>query len=250
MLLNKKKSAFWVKLTASVVALAFILSVVVMITPSSVWKSAFERPLTSEEKILYDQIRVLENKIKLDSRDTTSLVALGVAYYDWGYYLMGKKKFSEGESKMSRAVAAYEKSLEIDSKNASVWATLGNVYFDWGVYLLFEAKDKKRAEDKMSRAIIAYQKSLEIDPKNFDVRTDMGSAYRYLGNTKKAIEEFQTVIRNVPTHPNAYYNLGLTLADEGRKKEAIEAFKKCLGLIPEGQGADEVRRKIAELEGS
>jgi hypothetical protein len=121
--------------------------------------------------------------------------------------------------------------LKKNPKDADTLARLGNLYYDSQLY---------------AKAIEYYQLALKISPANADVRTDMGTAMFYLGDSDKALAEFEKSLSYRPNHPNTLFNAGI-VKWQGKKdaKGAIAAWEQLLKTNP---GYPE-RQKVEELLG-
>ena len=62
------------------------------------------------------------------------------------------------------------------------------------------------AEERYTSAIIFLQKALEIDPSNTSILIKLGKTYRVSGNTGRAIETFNRVLRILgwSSHPQVH----------------------------------------------
>ncbi len=96
---------------------------------------------------------------------------------------------------------------------------LGNFYYD---------------QQQYQQAVEYYGKALEVRPDSIPVRSDMGTAYWYLGDAKRAVAEFDKVLKEDPKHPQTLFNLGIVqwrgLNDA---KAAAATWKKMLALNPD-----------------
>jgi Flp pilus assembly protein TadD/peroxiredoxin len=81
------------------------------------------------------------------------------------------------------------------------------------------------------------QLALRDDPENSEALYGLGSIYLQQGKTAEARATFERVIklpqRYPGTLPNAWNNLGLLAAREGRTDEAIQQFQQALQLDPD-----------------
>ena len=57
-----------------------------------------------------------------------------------------------------------------------------------------------------SHAIEHYQEAIGLGRDNPDVRTDLGNCFRFLGQTQKALEQYETAQKQNPQHENSLYN--------------------------------------------
>ena len=92
-----------------------------------------------------------------------------------------------------------------------------------------------RDQGKLENAINAFKKAIEIDPKRADAYKVIGLSYKDLrqySNAEKAFGkalEFEVFVDN---RVEILSILGEIFTKEGRYNEAIDVFKKALGLDP------------------
>ena len=96
-------------------------------------------------------------------------------------------------------------------------------------------------------AISYYDRSLKIDPKNANVRTDLGTAYFYLGDSDRALSEFQTTLKYTPNHAQTMFNIGM-VRWRGKMdvKGAVAAWQDLLAKNPDFPDKAKVQQLIAE----
>ena len=61
----------------------------------------------------------------------------------------------------------------------------------------------------------------------------MGVTLKDQGKLDEAIEAYNKCISLKPDYADAYYNMGNALKDQGKLDEAIEAYNKALSLKPD-----------------
>lgn len=108
--------------------------------------------------------------------------------------------------------------LKRNPKDSDTLAKVGNLYYDAQLY---------------AKAIEYYRQALKITPANADVRTDMGTAMFYLGDSDKALTEFEKSLSYKPNHANTLFNSGI-VKWQGKKdaKGAIAAWEQLLKTNP------------------
>ncbi len=84
---------------------------------------------------------------------------------------------------------------------------------------------------RYDEAMSEFKEAVEADPSYAAAHNALGHHYRRKGLLTKAIEEFRMAV-NLAQDYESYYNLGKTLFDLERHKEARDAFQRCLDLIP------------------
>lgn len=111
---------------------------------------------------------------------------------------------------------------------------IGNMYYDAQVY---------------PEAVKYYEQSLKINPKATDVRTDMATAYHFMGDSDRAIREYDEVLKVDGKHANALFNEGMVKwQDKMDMKGAIASWKRLLETNPEYPKKAEVQNLISKAE--
>lgn len=124
--------------------------------------------------------------------------------------------------------------LKSEPSNPQLLAQIGNLYYDAQQY-----KD----------AIDYYTRVLAIQPGNPDVRTDMGTAYYYLGDPDRAIQEFQTALKNDPKHGQTLFNLGMVeWQGKGDAQAAVAAWENLLKAVPDYPDKAKVQELITRAK--
>lgn len=83
------------------------------------------------------------------------------------------------------------------------------------------------------RAWSLIQQGLKYDPENWKLLSAAATAARQMGNRQEAIRYYRASLRVFPTNVDAHYKLGVTLADEGRYKEAVVEYGEGLKVRPD-----------------
>jgi len=126
------------------------------------------------------------------------------------------------------------KQLESDAKNSTLLYQIGNLYYDAQQY---------------PEAVKYYENSLQIDPKATDVRTDMATAYHLMGQSNRAIQEYDAVLKIDGKHANALFNEGMVKwQDKMDLKGAIASWRRLLDAHPDYAQRDRVEKLIAQAE--
>lgn len=124
--------------------------------------------------------------------------------------------------------------LKLDPKNSDLLVSVGNSYYDAQQYTV---------------AVDYYGRALEIKPSDASVRTDMATAYWYMGNTNRAIAEFNKALSYEPNKANTLFNLGLVKWQGKMDVEgAVADWEKLLATNPNYEGKDKVEQMIAQAK--
>ncbi|MBW2609494.1 MAG: tetratricopeptide repeat protein [Deltaproteobacteria bacterium] len=84
----------------------------------------------------------------------------------------------------------------------------------------------------------------------FESQSEFETGFSFMedGKWEKAIDRFKRAVRLNRAHPQSYGNMGLCYAQLGRKKDALDAFDKAIGLDPNYEPAIVNRAFVERLE--
>jgi Tfp pilus assembly protein PilF len=118
-------------------------------------------------------------------------------------------------------------------------------------------------QGNLAQAQEAYLQALQAAPKDADLLNDLGYTYYSRGDWAEAEKTLRQALSVNPQHQRAWINLGLSLGQQQRYEESLEAFSKAVGpgqaqcnlaFVYSTQGKrDEARvayRKALDLDGS
>lgn len=143
----------------------------------------------------------------------------------------GRARLSESSSRPSDMSSAMSAPEDLPTDFASL-VHLGNRQMDADDYPL---------------AAECYRRALEIDSLVTDVRVDFGACLHAMGFSRRAIEEFRTVLMQEPEHAIAYYNLGIAYHTLGQDDSARICWHQCLSLDPGVQLAAAARELLEQV---
>jgi len=83
-----------------------------------------------------------------------------------------------------------------------------------------------------SKAIELFERVLKIDPNYVLAHYDLAVAYRGLGDNDKAIAEYEKALSINPNFPEALSNLGGQYFRQGHTDKAIATFKEAVRIYP------------------
>jgi tetratricopeptide (TPR) repeat protein len=99
------------------------------------------------------------------------------------------------------------------------------------------------------KAIEEYQKAISLGLDNADLRTDLGSAYRFSGQTDRAIEQYEIAQRENPQHENSLFNLAaLYLQTAHNPAKAIELLEDFQTRFPKSGTLPRVQQLLPEAK--
>ena len=131
------------------------------------------------------------------------------------YFLKGLMYKKEGNYKL--AVSSFHTATEQDNDYYEAWVQLG---------LMFAMADNELA-------VSYYDNAISADSTKPDAHYNKGMYLQEHGEPRKALAEYQSIIRNNPSYYNAYFNSGfvyLELLDV--QDSAILFYDKAIGLNP------------------
>ena len=114
----------------------------------------------------------------------------------------------------------FQKALDMKPNNGAVHYELGNIY---------------SIQEKPQLALEQYSAAVKADANNYWFRLSYATALRDLGQSSKAIEEFQQLIKDEPKRLELKYEVAQLLLNNGKKAEGIDV----INLIEEELGVTE-----------
>lgn len=111
-----------------------------------------------------------------------------------------------------KAIESYKRAADLDPSRWTAFFSLGTVYFE-------------QKEYQLSASAFKQSVTLKPDALGFVL---LGIAYRNAGKSAEAVAAFRSAIRLKPETTNlvnAYYGLGATYVDLGRKEDALQAYR-------------------------
>jgi len=89
---------------------------------------------------------------------------------------------------------------------------------------------RKRMQGEPMLPLLA--RLLAMDPQSLHYRTLQAAAYSLLGRPQRALEILEALVRECPGDEVVWLNYGHTLRSAGRRREAIDAYRRCIELKP------------------
>lgn len=121
------------------------------------------------------------------------------------------------EGKAQEALAQIERALEAGERQPEVYAAAG--------YLRYESK-------QFEEAAAAYRKLVEIAPENATGWFSLAATLQAMGKWDDAAGMFEKTLAADPNRFEAHLGLGLSRLHQGAARPALEAYERCLRLVP------------------
>ena len=128
----------------------------------------------------------------------------------------GLGEVAEAQDRRQDAQAAYERAVSFDAGDWELSRLAGNIHFRAGRY---------------REALDWYKKAAVLATDVAIPHALVGGTYHMLGDYPNAAEALQRAIAIQPTG-SIYSNLGTTLFFQGRYQDAVAAFEKAVGMLP------------------
>jgi tetratricopeptide (TPR) repeat protein len=118
--------------------------------------------------------------------------------------------------RLDEALEEYRKTTAIDAQNSDAWFAEGNLL------------EQRQA---WAPAAAAYEHALAADPTRAEAAMKAALLYQYqLADPAHAVELYRTVLRLVPTHYGAHYQLAVALLATGKKPEALITWRAFVAM--------------------
>ena len=87
-------------------------------------------------------------------------------------------------------------------------------------------------ENKVGEALEQIETLRGKDPRNPSYRALEAAALGQAGEYSRAIDSYESLLKDFPTHPKAWMSFGHALKAVGRQQDAIAAYRKSIALLP------------------
>jgi tetratricopeptide (TPR) repeat protein len=121
--------------------------------------------------------------------------------------------------RLEEAKAECVKAMKLDPKLALAHFNMAGVYVK---------------QENFERAAEEYRKAIAING-DFSTWNNLGNSLLRLGKFQEAEKSYLESIKLSPDRSDAYYNMAISLEQQGRRAEAIDAIRKALALSPENK---------------
>lgn len=130
----------------------------------------------------------------------------------------GKNRIEAGEALRYDKILLYKTAVGIDPENPDTHNNLGTAYM---------------IEGKMAQATAEYERALELRPDFPDYLLNIGLSAGSSHDYKRARSAYLSLLRIIPDHFQAGYNLAKIYHDQDMLDEAIAEYRKIYPLRPQ-----------------
>ena len=170
------------------------------------------------------------------------------ACYGLGSALLSQRKTGEARDSFERAVklrANYPDTI------ANAWNNLGLIatqekqteeaihYFQQALHsspdhliALNNLGNAYRLQKNWDAARKTFERALEVSSTEAESNYGLAMVFAQAGDTAKAYEHLQAVLKSRPNYPEALNNLGILYLRTGRRDEAVASFEECIRAAP------------------
>jgi type IV pilus biogenesis/stability protein PilW len=131
------------------------------------------------------------------------------------YLRLGRMQLEQ--AKTMQAIESLQKAIDLDPKLVEAYNLLGLVYL---------------TNSEIDKAIGEFEEAVRVDPYFTDARNNLGIALRQDRQYDRAAEQFQAALKdgNYRSPEKIHLNVGYLYLDQGRHREAIDAFRRALEI--------------------
>lgn len=149
------------------------------------------------------------------------------------------------------AIKDLNKALELDKDMPDFYRVLSNVYFDYykskeaidilrtaverfptNIPLILKLSEFQMLTKQHGASIQSATSILEFDNLNSEAYFMLGVNYKFIGDTTKAINSFQTAVEQDPDLLEGFLELGLLFDRQGKGELALQYFNNALDIDP------------------
>jgi tetratricopeptide (TPR) repeat protein len=141
---------------------------------------------------------------------------------------------------LDSADAHFSASVAADSTFLEPMVNLGSLWDDRAE----QNGSREERDQRLANAKMYYEMALRVDPTDEKARCNLGSLYLRQRQVAKAMNEFQTVLKQNSHSSLAHYNLAIMFAEEKIYREAIAEWELASKYDPDGDIGDRSRDNI------
>lgn len=177
-----------------------------------------------------------------------------------------KGSILEELNRFQEAAGVYEKALEIEPKSGRIRYSLGNVFEKSGrrtrglqemERILADNPDDASAMNFIGYTLVVsgqdipkaeklIRRAMELKPGDGYILDSMAWVLFKTGKVDEALTNLQQAAEKVKTDPIVAEHLGDVLLEKNRKEEALEAYRRSLGVNPDNVIVQDKFRKLEE----
>ncbi|MBU6401156.1 MAG: tetratricopeptide repeat protein, partial [Verrucomicrobia bacterium] len=101
-------------------------------------------------------------------------------------------------------------------------------------------------DEQFSEACRRFERALELDPYLFNAQINWAMTLEAAGRSAAALTHYSNAVSLQPENPDLHFRLGVALAKQGNRSDAIAQLRETLRLDPNHPGA---REQLTRLEG-
>jgi serine/threonine-protein kinase len=158
---------------------------------------------TSRQEWADKTVDAAEAAVRKNERLAIARVSLGEAYRRTG--------------RLEEAIVEFQAALERDPLNSEARSGLARVYFDQG---------------RLDEAEALHKKAIELQPRQWAAYSAIGVFYNNTGRTAEAAKAFEKAIEVTPDNPMNYRNLAGVLIREGDYDQARAMLQRSIEIEP------------------
>nr|WP_295782490.1 tetratricopeptide repeat protein [Rhodoferax sp.] len=156
------------------------------------------------------------------------------------------------QGKPAAALTAIAPALQKQPENAALWCTRGIAHrlalsydealIDYEHAYQLDPRDVRTlgnlgewhlARNAFTRALTWLETALTLDPNYYEVRVNRVAALTEMRQLEQAHTEAERLVKDYPTRPEPYGNLGNVLFAQGKLKESIAQYQKAVDIRPD-----------------
>ncbi|MEO8647715.1 MAG: tetratricopeptide repeat protein [Acidobacteriota bacterium] len=180
-------------------------------------------------------IPILEEAVKLDSKNASAFAKLGQIY--------------DTKGTADKALLNYEKALTLDPEFTTLYIPAGLASVDTGDFVKAETYftkadaagvDSSEArfarvsimvkQNKNTEALAALERIIRTEPQNGEAYYHRGVIYAVMNQPSRSIDAYKEAIRIDPTNSLAWFDLGVIYYNSEDYKNAEKAYKESLRI--------------------
>lgn len=173
-----------------------------------------------------------EKKAKTDNTEKSYLNA---AYRYFDGFKMARDSMERAYF-VDKSIENYKKVIELNPDNLNAKTDLGVCYAE--------------GTSNPMQGIALLREVIQKDPNHENAQLNLGFLSVKSGQYEKALERFNTVLKNNPARIDAYVFMGQTYIQMGLKNKAIESFETFKSLSDNDKAIKEIDSYLKELKGT